>query len=450
MKRMPTVIISIVLSISMCGCSSSKTKTTAAKTTTVNSTISSQTSAADSSLESEATEKVNNHSISKLVLGFRNTALIDNEGKLYVWGRNDYHQSGVKHLIGNVTQPNLLISNKTIDVDFGITHSAAVLENGSLLVWGSNYNKQMPGKEKYDSSAYDTPVRVMGDVKDVSLSSNSTAVIMNNGDLYVYGECARRYNFEKGFVMGKVKRVVLTDEKCAIITESDELYFFGDNKSGCFGLGDYEEHSTPKKSSIGNVKDVIFGYYGVLGRYNCSIVLTNDGDVYTLGGDTKDDGKKSKPQKIMSNVASVCNTLDCLGLLTNNGDFYTAGSKSTDNLNGFADQNVELRLLLKNIKQVDACNYKFMALNDSGELMYWGATEFDVTGDALFYKESALKTPTKIADNVDYFVMGYSSNAYVDKDGSLYMWGNNNGGNLGNGTETNQNKPVKITIPESY
>ena len=50
-------------------------------------------------------------------------------------------------------------------------------------------------------------------------------------------------------------------------------------------------------------------------------------------------------------------------------------------------------------------------------------------------------------DNVKSVGLGSCHSAAITEDGSLYTWGDNRSGKLGNGTETDSQTPVKITIP---
>ena len=48
------------------------------------------------------------------------------------------------------------------------------------------------------------------------------------------------------------------------------------------------------------------------------------------------------------------------------------------------------------------------------------------------------------AKSVKYVALGINHSAAITKDGSLYMWGYNYYGELGNGTTTDRYTPVKI------
>lgn len=57
------------------------------------------------------------------------------------------------------------------------------------------------------------------------------------------------------------------------------------------------------------------------------------------------------------------------------------------------------------------------------------------------------RTTVKIMDNVASVSLGEQHSAAITADGSLYTWGYNLFGQLGNGTTENSSTPIKITIP---
>ena len=76
-----------------------------------------------------------------------------------------------------------------------------------------------------------------------------------------------------------------------------------------------------------------------------------------------------------------------------------------------------------------------------GSLWIWGWNEYGQVGDGTtFYK----KDPAKIMDDVVQVSAGGWHTLAVKSDGSLWAWGGNNSGQLGNKTKISSLKPVKI------
>ena len=61
---------------------------------------------------------------------------------------------------------------------------------------------------------------------------------------------------------------------------------------------------------------------------------------------------------------------------------------------------------------------------------------------------SVRTAPIKYANaasvTVDSVALGYAHSALIAKNGDLYCWGNNDSGQVGNGSDEQQDKPVKV------
>ena len=79
-----------------------------------------------------------------------------------------------------------------------------------------------------------------------------------------------------------------------------------------------------------------------------------------------------------------------------------------------------------------------------GSLYMWGYNEWGNIGDGTTEDRDM---PTKILDHVISVSSGYDRSGAITQDGSLYMWGNNERGNIGDGTTEDRYTPTKITIP---
>jgi len=82
-----------------------------------------------------------------------------------------------------------------------------------------------------------------------------------------------------------------------------------------------------------------------------------------------------------------------------------------------------------------------LAIKSDGSLWAWGYNEFGQLGDGT--KEDRL-TPVKIMDDVKSISAGKGHSLAIKNDGSLWAWGANADGQLGDGTTENRLIPLKI------
>lgn len=89
------------------------------------------------------------------------------------------------------------------------------------------------------------------------------------------------------------------------------------------------------------------------------------------------------------------------------------------------------------------------AIDTEGGLWMWGSNECGELGNGKKGKDLCEGTPIKIMDGVSSVSLSTESlydahSGAVTRDGSLYMWGSNSFGQLGDGTTTDCLKPKKI------
>ena len=82
-----------------------------------------------------------------------------------------------------------------------------------------------------------------------------------------------------------------------------------------------------------------------------------------------------------------------------------------------------------------------IATKNDGSLWAWGYNSYGQLGDGTTTNKT---TPVKIMDNVVSTSAGLYHSLAIKNDGSLWAWGLNANGQLGDGTTTNKNTPVKI------
>ncbi len=358
----------------------------------------------------------------RLSLGGGYSAYIDDNGSLYMWG---YNYSGQ---LGNGTTTRSLTPIKIMDnvksVSLGESHSAAITKDGSLYVWGSNYYGQL-GNGEIGTDIYSAvPIKVMDNVKSVSLKNGQSAAITRDGSLYMWGD-NQYYTLGNGTtknssvpikIMDNVKSVNLGNQHSGAITKDGSLYMWGVNSSGQIGngkIGVTEEIYVPIKI-MDNVKTVSLGGWH-------SAAITEDNSLYMwgrnkegeLGNGTREES--AVPIKIMDNVKSVNLGDRHSGAITEDGSLYMWGE-----------------------------NYRGQLGN--GESGY----------DENRGEDRISNVPIKIMDNVKAVSLGgrngfqEDTSGAITEDGSLYMWGDNYCGQLGNG-ESGYGKissvPIKIEIP---
>lgn len=96
---------------------------------------------------------------------------------------------------------------------------------------------------------------------------------------------------------------------------------------------------------------------------------------------------------------------------------------------------------MKNVADVQIGAVSVMALKNDGTLWTWGSNMFGQLGNGTNNNSS---TPKKIMEDVVDISLSYHHCAALKSDGTLWMWGHNEYGELGDGSNKNSNTPIKI------
>lgn len=148
------------------------------------------------------------------------------------------------------------------------------------------------------------------------------------------------------------------------------------------------------------------------------------------------------------NVKSVSLGVCHAGAVTNDGNLYMWGSDGNNGAigNGTYDEIYCVPIkVMENVKLVSLGHGNTGAVTNDGSLYMWGDNDCGELGnDKGEWDSSYSDVPIKIMENVESISLGESTSAAVTSDGSLYMWGNNSYGELGNGTKTDSTVPIKI------
>lgn len=95
--------------------------------------------------------------VSMVACGYNHTLAVTPNGVLFAWGQNFHGELGIGSNvdIDKPTEVKTLWHHKTISINAGQFHSAAVTECGKLFTWGHNkYGRLM----RFEERLPDTPV----------------------------------------------------------------------------------------------------------------------------------------------------------------------------------------------------------------------------------------------------------------------------------------------------
>ena len=409
-----------------------------------------------------------------LSCGSFHTAAIKTDGTLWTWGSNGFGQIG-DNTSGNVTTtPVTTFAGGTNwkQVAGGRDHTAAIKTDGTLWTWGRNQYGQLGTN---NTTTRSTPVTTFAggtNWKQVACASifrhTYTAAIKTDGTLWTWGRntsgqlgdntTTQRLTPVTTFAGGtNWKQVACGGEYIAAIKTDGTLWTWGRNNNGQLGTNDLTNRSTPVTTFAGGTN-----WKQVAGGRDHTAAIKTDGTLWTWGnntngqiGDNTQYFNRLTPVTTFAggtNWKQVAGGYKHIAAVKTDGTLWTWGGNSNgqigDNTQIFdLSQPLTLRLTPvttfaggTNWKQVAGGDGHTAALNDDGvnkRLYLWGSDSGAQLG--FFYLNQDVIPNQTFAGGTNWKQVssGGSHTAAVKTDGTLWAWGVNTFGQIGDNTSGN-------------
>ena len=244
------------------------------------------------------------------------------------------------------------------------------------------------------------------------------------------------------------------------IKSDGSLWAWGANSYGQQGDGTV----TPARSiPVKIMDDVVYvaaGYAHTLaiksdqslwawGLNNCGQIGDGSGGSDPLGFDLTNDIKLS-PVKIMDGVAAVAAGFEHSMAIKTDGSLWAWGRNSDGQLgNGAHGREVTVNTtpirIMDGVASVSAGGGNTMIIKTDGSLWGWGMNGSGQLGNGTGGNWDSINPfPAKIMEGVDFVSSGGSQTMAIKNDGSLWVWGASDFNPSGEGSETVNATPVKI------
>jgi len=333
--------------------------------------------------------------------------------ELLVWGDGSVGQLGKNSTSDGFTPATTFAGGTNWkQVACGGAHTAAIKTDGTLWTWGETSNGQLGANLGGALVRRSTPVTTFAggtDWKQVACGVSHTAAIKTDGTLWVWGLNSSGQLGTNNFISTSIpvttfaggtnwKQVDGNSRHTAAIKTDGTLWTWGQGADGELGVNDLNSRSLPTTTFAGgtNWKQVSCGGY-----YTAAI--KTDGTLWTWGRNTS-------------------------GQLGDN----TTSNKRTP-VTTFAGGT--------NWKQVDGNSSHTAAIKTDGTLWTWGNNGSGKLGINDAITRTTPVTTFAGGTNWKQVTGGNSHTAAIKTDGTLWTWGYNGDGRLGNNSG-NRSTPV--------
>ncbi len=237
-------------------------------------------------------------------------------------------------------------------------------------------------------------------------------------------------------------RHIAAEDFTSMVVETDgRLWAWGENDWGQVGDGTTSARSSPLQIMTG-VATVETGSYSTL-------AVQFDGTLWAWGanwdgqlGDGTDQDRY-RPTRIMTGVAAVAAGNNHSLALKTDGSLWAWGYNGLGQLgDGTRTDRLSPIQIMTGVAAVAAGAAHSVALKTDGTLWTWGYNCCGQLGDGSQSWDG--RPPTQIMTGVTAVATGLYVNFAIKTDGSLWAWGKNDEGQLGDGTTMIRRRPVRV------
>ncbi|HXY48305.1 MAG TPA: putative Ig domain-containing protein [Terriglobales bacterium] len=408
-----------------------------------------------------------------IAAGYGHTcALLDN-GTAQCWGANEFGELGDGTAVpappfGDHSAQTVSGLSGATSIVAGEAYTCALLVDGSPQCWGYNSNGQLGNGSTSDS---DVAVAVLvdnlsaqGAVRISANESSNTCALLANGT----AEC---WGFDSQDELGNgattnsstpVAMTVLSGMKalansavdtCALLPDGT-VRCWGLNQNGELGNGTMIDSLTPVQvTNLSGVKAIASG-----GEFTCA--LLSDGTVQCwglnqngqLGTGTSTDSSTPVVVSGLSGVKAIAagdshacaliadGSMQCWG----DNEYGALGNGTSDGVPPFGLSPPVAVTGLSGVTAIAAGADHSCALYVNGGVFCWGYNEGGQLGNG---NNSDSSTPQEVLSGTlmkSLALSGFSS-CTLSADGTAQCWGDNSWGQLGDGTTVSSNTPMAVT-----
>lgn len=221
------------------------------------------------------------------------------------------------------------------------------------------------------------------------------------------------------------------------------LWVWGSNYWGQVGNG-----TTTQRAP--RVQHVLTGVSAIAAGYSHSVALKHDGTVWTWGANSQGqvgDGhtaNRTTPVQVLTGVSSIAARDNRTLALERDGTLWVWGNDRSKIRAGVVVNQAVPERILTEVSAMAVGGYHALALKKNGTVWAWGDNRSGQLGDGRNYLQTATPVQVQGLSRVIAIDAGDYHSVALEADGTLWAWGHNSFGEVGDGTTTHRSTPVRV------
>lgn len=341
----------------------------------------------------------------------------------------------------NVSQ-EITVADHAISIDAGRRHSLALTSENTVFAWGDNSHGQIgvPGNEPA-LSFVDIPAEIIF----VSAGENHSLVIDNQNRVWGWGDNNQNQLGIPGGdrfapvilpIPAKITNISAGDRHSLAIDSDGNVWAWGRNNKGQLGISG--NRSVPV--ALNRFAEIVSVSAGI----THSLALDQDGFVWAWGDNSQNQlgipgGNRFAPVRLSSpvNIISISAGDRYSLALDQNGDVWAWGKNHKGQLGIAGNRSTPTLIPLSDIIAISAGHTHSLALDQGGAVWAFGS---DINGEL----GSPDGNPGRVSLTQGQIAISAGWRHSLSLDGTIWAWGRNNEGQLGD--NSNSNSPVPVSI----
>ena len=392
------------------------------------------------------------------------------DGTIWAWGFNNYGQLGDGTTTSRSSPGQIGTATNWASISAGGDHTIAIKTDGTLWAWGSNQYGQL-GDGTITNKKIPVQIGTANNWANVDGGGYFTIATKTDGTVWGWGQ---RANFGDGTLVDRKSPVSLSCPNTCIpntgiftvsaciryfwVENNNKLYYTNNNTDtiilktvgGCDSIVtlNLTIHQPTSSTTTLSVCDSL-QWNGV--TYKTSGTYTKTGLIDANGCDSTATINLTinKSSSSVNHIAANTNSYTWNGIVYTTSGIYTVHLTNSTGCDSAATLSLSIPNSSGCFKQITTGNDHTVAIKTDGTLWAWGYNgQGQLGNDSTITRYKPMQIGT--ANNWASVDAGALHTVAIKTDGTLWAWGDNTHGELGDSTYIQRNHPIQIGTANNW